>query len=100
MECRKDSFGEQGQVLLIIVLVMVVALTVGLSLASRSLIQVRTTGEQAESQKAFSAAEAGIEQALQTGQNITAEQDLGNNAKIKQVNVNAVGVANQLVLKN
>lgn len=55
---------QNGQALLIIVLVMVIALTVGLSLAARTIINLRNTSEQAGSQKALSAAEAGIEQAI------------------------------------
>lgn len=61
---------NSGQALLIIVLVMVVALTVGLSLASRTIINIRNTREQASSQKALSAAEAGIEQAIKSGANV------------------------------
>lgn len=55
---------QRGQVLLIVILVMVVALTIGLSVATKSITSLRTSTEQAESQKALSAAEAGIEQAI------------------------------------
>ena len=58
---------ERGQVLLIIILVMVVSLTVGLSFISRSITNIRTSREEASSQKALAAAEAGIEQVLKTG---------------------------------
>lgn len=57
---------QKGQALLVVVLVMVVALTVGLSLTARSIIDIRTSTEEADSLKALAAAEAGIEQALQT----------------------------------
>jgi len=57
--------GEMGQILLIVILVVIVVSTIGLSLASRSIISTRTTTEEAESQKALSAAEAGIERILQ-----------------------------------
>lgn len=57
---------ERGQVLLIIILVMAAVLTVGLSVVSRSITNLRTTREEANSQKALSAAEAGIEQVLKT----------------------------------
>ncbi len=60
----KFKNNQQGQVLLIVILVMVVALTIGLSVASRSIVSLRTSTEQAESQKALAAAEAGIEQAI------------------------------------
>lgn len=57
---------ENGQVLLIVVLAMVIVLSIGLAVASKSIIGLRTSTEQAESQKALSAAEAGIEQLLKT----------------------------------
>ncbi|MEX2007562.1 MAG: hypothetical protein WD992_02200 [Candidatus Levyibacteriota bacterium] len=57
---------QSGQVLLAIVLVMIVGLTVGLSLASRSIISLRTSEEEISSQQALSAAEAGIEQVSKT----------------------------------
>lgn len=66
---------------------MVVALTVGLSVASRSITNLRTTTEQEQSQRAFSAAEAGIERVLKTGLSIDAPVELDNKAKIQQVSV-------------
>ncbi len=61
---------ESGQVLLAIVLIMVIGLTVGLSLASRSITSLRTSEEEINSQQALSAAEAGIEQVSKTNSNI------------------------------
>ena len=88
---KKGLRNQKGQALLIIVLVMVVALTVGLSVASRTIINLRNTQEQASSQKALSAAEAGVEQAIKTQAHIsvktfdsgrvsysTTKTDLGN----------------------
>lgn len=63
-------FNQTGQALLIIVLVMVVALTIGLSVASRTITNLRNTREQASSQKALSAAEAGVEQAIKNSANV------------------------------
>ena len=60
----KEVSGQKGQTLLIVVLIMVVALTVGLSVVSRTITNLRTSTEQASSQKALSAAEAGVEKAL------------------------------------
>ena len=78
---------QRGQTLLIVVLVMVVVLTMGLAVASRSIIGMRTSTEQSESQKALSAAEAGIEQAL-TETVISSEDPisgtLDNNATFKR----------------
>lgn len=56
---------EKGQVLLIAILIIIIASTIGLSLASRSITSLRTSTEEAESQKALAAAEAGIERAIQ-----------------------------------
>lgn len=55
---------NSGQVLLIILLVMVVGLTMGLSLATRSTTDVKVSTQLEQSSRAFSAAEAGIEAAL------------------------------------
>ncbi len=77
---------EKGQTVLIIILVMVVALTVGLSLALRSVTNLRISTEEENSQRALSAAEAGIEQVIQTNTPL-ANQNLGNNSTIKQVNI-------------
>lgn len=66
----KHMLNQSGQALLIIVLVMVVALTIGLSVASRTITNLRNTREQASSQKALSAAEAGVEQAIKSSANV------------------------------
>lgn len=87
---------EQGQVLLITILTMVVALTVGLSVVSRSIVQIKTAKDEADSQKAFSAAEAGIEQVLKSGNPIS-NQSLGNNASISNVSVNTIQTSKFLV---
>lgn len=79
------KFDQSGQTLLIIVLVMVVTLTVGLSVASRSITNLRTATEEENSQRAFTAAEAGVEQVLKTGNPISTEVQLSNNASIRRV---------------
>ena len=60
----RNHNNENGQALLIIVLIMVIALTVGLSIVSRTVTNLRVSTEQANSQKALGAAEAGLEQAI------------------------------------
>lgn len=55
---------ESGQTLIVILVIMVVSLTIGLSVASRSIVDVRLSTQGEQSQRAFSAAEAGIEDAL------------------------------------
>ncbi len=53
-----------GQILVLVLLVVLVALTIGLSIASRTLSTLRNSAELDQSNRAFSAAEAGIERAL------------------------------------
>lgn len=81
---------QAGQALLIVVLVMVIALTVGLSVASRSIINLRTSTDEANAQKAFSAAEAGVERALKLNTPITETIPLNNNSNIKTVNIKSI----------
>lgn len=58
------SAAKPGQVLILVLLVVVVSLAVGLSVASRNITNIRTSTQTEESQKAFSAAEGGIESIL------------------------------------
>lgn len=55
---------QAGQVVLILVLVMTVALAIGISVVQRSLSDISTSSKVEQSSRAFSAAEAGIEKAL------------------------------------
>jgi hypothetical protein len=61
---------QRGQALLIVVLAMVVALTVGLSVVSRSIVNLKNSQQQISSQQALSAAEAGVEQAIKNGASV------------------------------
>lgn len=56
---------KSGQVVLIVLLVVVVVLTIGLSLISQSVTDISISKDEQEAIRAFSAAEAGIESALQ-----------------------------------
>lgn len=58
---------ENGQALLIMVLVMAVALTIGLAVISRSITDIKISRQEEQSARVFSAAEAGIEEALKAG---------------------------------
>ncbi len=58
------SLNNKGQLILTLILVMSVALVVGLSVIQRSIVDVSTSNKVEQSSRAFSAAEAGIEQAL------------------------------------
>lgn len=67
----------KGQALLIVLLVMVVGLTVGLSLSTRSVSDLKASGQLEDSSRAFSAAEAGIESVLK-GDSPAAGVTVGN----------------------
>lgn len=77
---------EKGQILLIVVLASVISLTVGLAAVSRSITNTRISTEEANSQKALAAAEAGVEEQinkarLAAGGSVTrSEQNLNNNS--------------------
>lgn len=96
---------ESGQALLIVVLVMVIALTVGLSLASRSITNLRNSTDEANSQAAFAAAEAGVEQAVKlggvSGNSVIAGVSLNdkNNSQISNVDITTIS-GNQVLLNN
>jgi len=62
-----NTYSQRGQALLITVLLMTVALTIGLALMSRTTTDIQISQQQEESARAFSAAEAGIEEALRSG---------------------------------
>lgn len=64
-------FMHRGQVLLITVLVLSIGVTIALSLIGRGVTDVSMSRNLEESARAFSAAEAGIEEALRTGTVIT-----------------------------
>jgi hypothetical protein len=87
---------QKGQILLIVVLVMVTVLTVGLSVAVRSITNERTSEEATNSEQAFSAAEAGIEQSLTSDTAMTGT--LSNNATYKTAIIKVSGA--QFALNN
>lgn len=91
---------ESGQALLIVVLTMIVALTVGLSVVSRTITTIKTSTAEDESSRAFAAAEAGIEEALKSGVSIGSNlspQTLPNNAKYFST-ITASGVSTEYVV--
>lgn len=74
---------QKGQILLIVVLAAVVSLTVGLSAVSRTITNTRVTTEEANSQKALSAAEAGVEEVVNNSSLLVAgglSKPLSNNS--------------------
>lgn len=60
----RKNIAEKGQALLIILLTMSVVLIVSMSAASRSITDIAVTTYEEEAQRAFDAAEAGIEEVL------------------------------------
>ncbi len=72
--------GQSGQILLIVVLAAVVSLTVGLSAVSRSITNTNVTTEEANSQKALSAAEAGVEQLIKQRNPATLANELSDDS--------------------
>ncbi len=63
---------QSGQIFLLVILIMAVVSTIALSVITRSVTNIRTTTDEENSERAFSAAEAGIERALAT--NLAANQ--------------------------
>lgn len=64
---------NKGQILVLFILVMVIALTVGLSIASRSVKTISNVTSTQRSDRAFNAAEAGVEDALSKDLNTIAD---------------------------
>ena len=75
---------QSGQALLIVLLGMAVVLTMVLSVVSRSVTDIQLTTRDDEALRAFSAAEAGVEQALIVGTDIgeTAFTDSGSSFSV------------------
>lgn len=76
----KNDPMQQGQILLVSLLVLIVAMIVGLSVVTRTITNLRVTSVEDNSQRAFSAAEAGIERLLTANVNTSLAGNLGNNS--------------------
>jgi len=55
---------KEGQILILVLLVVVVALAVGLSVGARNITNLKTSTQSEQSQRAFTAAEGGVEDVL------------------------------------
>lgn len=84
---------QAGQVVLITLLVLTIATTVALSLVSRTTTDTTITNQIEESSRAFSAAEAGIEEALKSGVGSGGTQVLSGGEASYNVTVASVGGA-------
>lgn len=80
---------QQGQALLVVVLIMAVALVIVLSVASRSTTNISKTTYDENALRAFSAAEAGVEEALlkNTGTGSTAPVVVDSNANVSYTSI-------------
>jgi len=80
---------QSGQALLVVVLIMAVALVVVLSIASRSTTDISKTTYDENALRAFSAAEAGIEDALlkNSGAGATSTVNIDTNANVSYTSV-------------
>lgn len=79
--------GQKGQIVLILILIMSVALTIGLAIVQKSLVDVSTSSKVEQSSRAFSAAEAGVEKALKESDttNHSTVNFSGNNSQVKGI---------------
>jgi hypothetical protein len=62
LHCNQD-----GQIIIVLLLTMLVALTIGLTITQRAVTNVATSTQTEQSSRAFAAAEAGINQAIANG---------------------------------
>lgn len=86
----KDN--QTGQIIIVMLLTMLVALSVGLVVTQRSITDVTTSTQTEQASRAFSAAEAGIERAISLGDAAIGttlapikEEELGNQASTSEV---------------
>lgn len=79
---RSFRKSNNGQAVLIILLVVAVILTIGLSIASRSVTDVKISQQTEESARVFWAAQAGLEQAIKANTSVATS---GDKAKINDI---------------
>ncbi len=72
--------GQSGQVIIILLIVVVIVLTVGVTISQRATSDISISTQSEQSSQAFSAAEAGLERAIQSGTSIS-NFSLGNSAE-------------------
>ncbi|MBF8249679.1 MAG: hypothetical protein HW400_280 [Candidatus Levybacteria bacterium] len=89
LQLLSRQYRDGGQVLLFVILAVLVLSTIGLSSASKIITSLKSTTEEAESQKALAAAEAGIERELQnsvpiglSGQNPSNKSDYTTTSQV------------------
>lgn len=92
-EVRKH---QSGQALLVVLMVLVVAITVGLSVLSQSITDVKISSEEEESAQAFNVAEIGIESILKDIQVGTGIEWTGDDGQSYNVDVTQEGASGYL----
>lgn len=78
---------QAGQIGVIVLLIMVVLLTIGLSIAARTTQELFLSQQNAESSRVFNAAEAGIEEALSSQLNFQGQELTGTLNSVNNVAV-------------
>lgn len=87
VEKKPVSKLQSGQIFLITLLIMVVGLTVALAVIARSVTSVKVSTQEEESQRAFYAAEAGLEETLLS--NTEGASSIGNANYIVKITPNS-----------
>lgn len=88
-----EMFNQKGQIVVVLLLTMLVALSIGLVVTQKTITDVGTSTQNEQSSRAFSAAEAGIEKALQQSgsfaqaSSIPAITNLGNEATSQDIQI-------------
>lgn len=71
----RQKSSEEGQVVLIVLLVMSVILVVGLSIASRSVTDIKISQQSQEASRALWVAQAGLEEAMKSNRSIASSEE-------------------------
>ena len=77
-----NDMKQKGQVIIILLLIMLVALSLGIALTQRSVSDVTTATQAEQATRAYSAAEAGIQKALSSPLPIGSALPLSNNSSV------------------
>lgn len=94
MKKMPDKSAKSGQVIIIVLLILVVVLTIGLSVATRTVTDIKTAKQTELSNRAFNAAEAGVEAAL-SGQRPTGNITVGSGVNTSTYNVDVTTVGGE-----
>lgn len=90
---KNKFFWESGQAIVLVLLSLSVVLTIVLFVISRSVTDITTSTEQADSVRAFSAAEAGVENAFVVGGNLSGNfGDASYNATVSDFAKSLTGI--------